>query len=66
MLIPRELRLLTDRNNERLAEPDRVPLTGPASLVIEGFSANAFALPALDTIAKIPIHNIDFIAEFFS
>jgi len=63
MLIPRELRLLTDRNNERLAE---VPLTGPASLVIEGFSANAFALPALDTIAKIPIHNIDFIAEFFS
>ena len=58
MLIPRELRLLTDRNNERLA--------GPVRGDPEGFSATAYALPALDTIAKIPIHNIDFIAEFFS
>lgn len=56
-----ELRLLTasDLNNERLA--------GPVRGDPEGFSANAFALPALDTIAKIPIHNIDIIiAEFVS
>ncbi len=59
MLIPQDVRLLaaSDLNNERPA--------GPVRGDHEGFSANAFALPALDTIAKIPIHNI-IITEFVS